>query len=368
MIGGESCGAEAGDVVARMTGGCRGEGLQVIPQLPFGERLDQSSAAVAGGGAGFVERVVGGVARIADEALREAEGVLHAAEFVEVPHEPFLVVGVVVNLIRQDVAADHVGMIDAGAGLLLPYGVVEALQLREGVAGHVPHVGDAGRCLAALRGGADGADGFAVIPQMNAVVMRRVIRHSGKDLIEHGIDHLGAGDGHIAFAEPDAPDEEGLGLDVLWIILHERLEVADGIKLALLLVALVVLVEVLEHGDPLLLAGVGLVLELHGLVEEALGTFVIVHVRHRHAPVGHGAVWIERGGLAEAALGFVIPEAVELADALREKLLRVRVLGADGELHRIAAARDEHRGLTRAFVEGLAVGGVAGERIGGESG
>ena len=302
--------------------------------------------------------------RVGDEASGEGEGVFDAAEFVEVPHEPFLVVGVVMDLIRQDEAVDHVGVIDAGAGLLLPHGIIEAFELRVGVAGHVPHVGDARGCLAALRGGGHGAGGFAIIPQMNAVMMRRMIRHGRKDLIQHGIDDLGAGDGHIAFAKPDAPDEEGLGLDVLRIVLHERLEIADAVELALLFVPLVVFVEVFEYGDPLLFTGGGLVFELHRFVEEALGTFVVVHVGHGHAPIGHGTFRIERGGLPEAALGLEIPEAVKLADALGEKLLRVRVLGADGELHRLAVARNEHRRLPWAVVEGFTVGGMTGQFVG----
>ena len=66
---------------------------------------------------------------IANKTLREANGIPSASEFIEVPHEPLFVVCIVVNLIRQDVATDHVGMIDACAGLLLPHGVIEALKL-----------------------------------------------------------------------------------------------------------------------------------------------------------------------------------------------------------------------------------------------
>ena len=38
----------------------------------------------------------------------------------EVPNEPFVVVRVIVNLVRQDVIANHVGVIDACRSFLLP--------------------------------------------------------------------------------------------------------------------------------------------------------------------------------------------------------------------------------------------------------
>ena len=228
----------------------------------------------------------------------------------------------------------------------------------------MPHVGDAGGGLTALRGGGHSADGFAVIPKMNAVVVSRMIRLNGKNLIQHGIDDLGAGNGHITFAKPDAPDEKDLGLNVFWILLHEVFEVADAVELALLFVSLVVLVEVFEHGDPLLFTGGSLILELHGLAKKTLGALVVVHVGHGHAPVGHGAVLIVRSSLAEAALCFIIPETVKLPDALREKLLRIRVLRADRKLYRVPVACNEHGGLPWAFVESFSMSGMAGERFG----
>ena len=79
-----------------------------------------------------------------DHVLGQGDGVVHAAEVVEVAREPFVVVGEVVNLIRHHAVAHHVGVVDPGAGFLLPGGVLIALELGIGVAGHVPHVGDAG--------------------------------------------------------------------------------------------------------------------------------------------------------------------------------------------------------------------------------
>jgi hypothetical protein len=55
---------------------------------------------------------------------------------------------------------------------------------------------------------------------------------------------------------------------------------------------------------------------------------------------------------------------VKLPDALREKLLRIRVLGADRKLHRVPVAWNEHGGLPWAFVESFSMSGMAGERFG----
>ena len=84
------------------------------------------------------------MARQLDHVSGERHGVVGTAKVVEVAREPLVVVGEVVDLVRQHAVAHHVGVIDPGAGLLLPGGVVVALELRVDVAGHVPHVCDAG--------------------------------------------------------------------------------------------------------------------------------------------------------------------------------------------------------------------------------
>jgi hypothetical protein len=227
-------------------------------------------------------------------------------------------------------------------------------------------VGDAGRGLTALSARLQGENGFALIPQMDAVVMSRMIGNCGEDLIEQGIDGLMAGDGSLGAGKPDAPDEEGFGFDVLGVVLDETFEVFDAVEAALFFVALVIAfaVEGFEGGDPLLLAWGGLGFERRGFLDEGTGALFVVHVGHAHAPVGHGAVGIDGGDLTEGALGLVIPEAVKLADSLGEEGLRVGLFGTDGEFDRVTAAGNEHGGLTRAFVKGFTMCGVAGEFVG----
>ena len=84
------------------------------------------------------------MARQLDHVSGERHGIVGTAKVVEVAREPLVVVGEVMNLVRQHTVAHHVGMVHPGAGLLLPGGVVVALELRVNVAGHVPHVRDAG--------------------------------------------------------------------------------------------------------------------------------------------------------------------------------------------------------------------------------
>ena len=356
---------ETCDVMRGLACGNLGEGFDFIPIFPFEEGLDQAGAAVAGGRGGLVEGVVGGVARNGDEAAGQRGSVFGAAEVIEGAGEPLFVVRVIVYLIRQNVGADHVGMVHAGAGLLLPGGIVGTLQFGERVAGHVPHVGDSGGRLPAESTGLEGKDGFGLIPQMDAVVVCGVIRHGGENLIQQGIDGLEAGHRSFLTGEPDAPDEEGLGFDVLGIVLDQGLEVLDAVEALLSFVALVVFaVEIFEGGDPLLLTRCGLGFERYGLLDEGAGALFVVHVGHAHAPVGHGAFGVDGGHLAEGALGLIIPEAVKLADALGEELLRVRFFGTDGEVHRIATAGNEHRRLTRPLVESFPIGGVAGVSMG----
>ena len=69
---------------------------------------------------------------------------VNAPGVVEVACEPFVVVREVMNLIGHHAVTHHVGVIDPGAGFLLPGGIVIALESRENVTGHVPHVRDTG--------------------------------------------------------------------------------------------------------------------------------------------------------------------------------------------------------------------------------
>ena len=84
------------------------------------------------------------MARQLDHVLGQGDGVVHATEIVEVAREPFVVVSEVVNLVRHHAVAHHVGVVDPGAGFLLPGSVLVTLKFGIGVAGHVPHVGNTG--------------------------------------------------------------------------------------------------------------------------------------------------------------------------------------------------------------------------------
>ena len=70
---------------------------------------------------------------------------------------------------------------------------------------------------------------------------------------------------------------------------------------------------------------------------------------------------------AERAFGFPVPEAVELGDALIEIGGDFGVGGSDREGD-IAAAWEEREAAAGAFVEAVAVDGVAGGGVGGERG
>ena len=114
----------------------------------------------------------------------------HAAGVAEVAGEPFVVVGEVVDAIGHYAIAHHVGVVHAGAGFLLPSGVVVAFEAREDVAGHVPHMGDAGRGLSALADGRDCALGVFVVPQVNSIMMAGMLGVFGEDfgdLFFHGL-------------------------------------------------------------------------------------------------------------------------------------------------------------------------------------
>ena len=70
---------------------------------------------------------------------------------------------------------------------------------------------------------------------------------------------------------------------------------------------------------------------------------------------------------AERAFGFPVPEAVKLGDALIEIGGDFRVGGSDWEGD-VAAAWEEREAAARAFVEAVAMDGVAGGSVGGDGG
>ena len=74
----------------------------------------------------------------------------HASGVAEVSSEPFVVVGKIVDAVGHHTVAHHVSMVHAGAGFLMPCGVVIAFEARENVTRHVPHVSNTRCGLAAL--------------------------------------------------------------------------------------------------------------------------------------------------------------------------------------------------------------------------
>jgi len=171
-------------------------------------------------------------------------------------------------------------------------------------------------------------------------------------LIKEGIDRLAAGDRSIAFGVPDLPGKEGLGLDVRRMILNDGFQVPIEIERARLFVPFVILIEILQGSDPEFLPLRGGRLRAVALVSNPLARFLVVHVGHRHPPIGHGATGIEKGHLAEGSLRLEIPKAVKLSDPLIEKGLGFGLRRGHREIDAPHPGQ-KHGGLTRPFIESL---------------
>ena len=282
------------------------------------------------------------------------------AEGIEIADEPLVIVGEIVDLVGHDPVADEMGVIDPGRGLLLPGGVGVALQLRIGVAGHVPHVGDAGGGGAALRRRLQGERGILAVPEMDQKVVRGMIRVFCQDLLGEQVHRVVARDGQLLSAVvKDLVEEEGLGLDLTGVFLKDLLERTHVVAETFFGVRLGILEVGGESVDPEFLTIGGLGFPLDRLVDELLPAGVVLEVRHRHAPVEHRRLGIEFRGLAEAALGLEKPVTVELPDALGEETASFLRFCCHLEMD-FARAGDEHGGLARALVEDFAVVGVTG--------
>ena len=174
-------------------------------------------------------------------------------------------------------------------------------------------------------------------------------------LLQQRIHRLPAGERHVAaLVVPKLKTEKRLRLDVVGKLVAQILQRLHQRLPPHFLVLLRLRVKIRPRPDPKLLASSRLFLPLHRLLDEARGALRIIDVRHRHAPVGHRAVRIERRRLAEGALRLEIPKPMKLPDALIEKLLRQLVLRRHREMH-LSDAFHQHRRLPRAFIEGLAI-------------
>ena len=267
---------------------------------------------------------------------------------------------VVVDLPRQNPIADHVGVIDAGGGFLVPGGVGIALKPRIDVAGHVPHVGDT-RAERPQRAADRAPRRLFAVPEMDAVVVGRVHRIGRKNLVQEGIDGLMARKRQIALELPDAHHQERLGIQVFGKLVEDIFQAAEILPFALLLVAAGLKVRG-QTIDPELFTAAGGFLLLNRFLDEALRPRRVVDVGHRQSPVSHRTIGIQGGNLPEGAFGLEKPEPVQLADALVEKLLGQGKSGRDGKMD-FAGALHQIGLLPRPFVEDLPVGGMTGRHV-----
>ena len=155
---GEGDEAEPGAFVIWVVGFFEGEQVcdGSLPEFEFFDHFEETLSAVFVGMGFAVEGVEFGVAGVGEKGVSHGEGCFGVAEVDEVTAEPFVVVGVVVDLVGEEEVLDHVGVIDAGGGFLGAGGVFVLVDLGIDVAGHVPHVGNGGSGGAEDGGGVEG--------------------------------------------------------------------------------------------------------------------------------------------------------------------------------------------------------------------
>lgn len=280
--------------------------------------------------------------------------------------------GEVVDLVWEDAVSDHLGVIDAGGGFLLPCGVVPAFEVAVDVTGHVPHVGDAGGGGTAHGGGGEGLFGAFVVPEVDEIVVDRVEGIFCEDLLGEGVggEVAGAFDAVAVLVAPDEADGHGAGLEVVGVVHGDAFHVFDEVAGGVLALVVVLLFAEEFPGafEPCFFARGG---GFEGVVgdfgDEFAGAFFVFEIGHGHAPVAHEAGGVELEDGAERAFGFPVPEAVKLGDALIEIGGDFRVGGSDWEGD-VAAAWEEREAAARAFVEAVAVDGVARGSVCGERG
>ena len=306
------------------------------------------------------EGVVLGVTGERNHVAGQGHRLAGTADGGEVAAEPLVVMSVVVNLVGHDAIPRHVGVVGAGGGFLAPCGVMVALKLGVDVAGHMPHVGDAGRGLPADGGGIHRAGGTLVVPKVNAVMMGGMHGVGLENRLEksvHGFMALNLNS--VAGVRPELVGQQGPGLKVVGKLVKNLLK-GLGVGFRPLGFLLLGRVDVLgESIDVPNLPGRRGSLALDRLGDEALGPLLVAQIGPGHTPVGHGAGGVDDGGLTEGALGLQVPESVKLAQPLVEESLALGLLGGHGKVH-LGHAFHEVGPLAGAFVERFAVSGMPG--------
>ena len=81
---------------------CAGKPDELVPELKSVQHLEETPAAVIRTRAALAKGVVFRMPRQLDHVLCKAEGLPHPADIHEITNQPLVVVGKVVDLVRQD--------------------------------------------------------------------------------------------------------------------------------------------------------------------------------------------------------------------------------------------------------------------------
>ena len=105
-----------------------GEADGGVPEFPSEDGFGEAVAAILPATAALLELLIRVFlhavrpwdARHGNEVSGNGECFLHLSQVVVVPHQPLAVVREVVNLVREGVASDHLRVVHARRGFLLP--------------------------------------------------------------------------------------------------------------------------------------------------------------------------------------------------------------------------------------------------------
>ena len=333
---------------------------ELFPHFELLEGGEKSPVAVESASTTLGQGVVFGMTGERNHVAGKGHGLAHPTDGGKVATEPLVVVRVVVNLVRHDAILLHVGVVDASRRFLTAGGVMVALELGINMAGHMPHVSDAGRGLPADGRRIHRSGGPFVVPKVDAVVMGGMHGVDLENRLDKGVHGFMALNLHtVAGVDPELESQQGPGLQVVRKLvenLFQGLGVGLGPLGFLLLGRVYVLGESIHVLD---LLGDAPSLALDRLRDETLGPLLVARIGPGHAPVSHGASRVDDGGLTEGALGLQVPKTMELTDPLVEESLALGLLGGHGKVH-LGHAFHEVGPLAGAFVERFAVSGMPG--------
>src|SRR6185436_2556723 len=142
----------------------------------------------------------------------------------------------------------------------------------------------------------------------------------------------------LLFVFPDLKNQKGPGFQFFGMFLNDSFQGLDQLLAPVRFWIFAREITVIGI-DPEHFSWTGIGLELMSTLDKAARALAVIYISHRHPPISHGTVRIEKCNLSERSFRFEIPKSLKLSYALIEECLCLGMVGTDLQFY-FACARE----------------------------